>query len=50
MWQKALEMLFHLCGGTHPAALGIAVCPLNPACTQEWGREGQNPLAAYVET
>lgn len=22
---------------------------LSPACTQEWGREGQNPLAAYME-
>lgn len=22
---------------------------LSPACTQEWGREGQNPLAVYME-
>lgn len=58
LWQKALQLLFHLCGGVNPAAFGVtARCRTLPARgiteslrLEKRDREGAKCSRCRVET
>jgi len=50
MWQKALQMLFHLYGGMNPAAFGITVRYWTLPAHRSGTERGQSVHATCMET